>query len=67
VLPPTADGDILVIHDTGARGHAMGFTYNGKLRPKLLLLRSDGGVGLVRNEESLEDYFATLSFEPNVL
>lgn len=25
-------GDLLVIHDTGAHGHCMGFNYNGKLR-----------------------------------
>ena len=39
---PIADGDLLVIHDTGAHGHAMGFQYNGRLRPKELLLRRDG-------------------------
>lgn len=40
-LLPVADGDLLVIHDTGAHGHAMGFNYNGKLRPQELLLRPD--------------------------
>ena len=40
-LPKVEIGDILVIHDTGAHGHAMGFNYNGKLRSAELLLQSD--------------------------
>ena len=59
-------GDLLIIHDTGAHGHAMGFNYNGRLRPKELLLRADGSVQLIRREERLDDYFATLHFEPQV-
>jgi len=66
-LPKTEDGDILLIHDTGAHGSAMGFNYNGKLRPKELLLRKDGSVELIRREERLDDYFATLDFEPDQL
>ena len=66
-LPPIADGDLLIIQDTGAHGHAMGFNYNGKLRPQELLLRADGSVTLIRRAETLEDYFATLSFEPKIL
>ena len=61
-LPRVEDGDILCIHDTGAHGHAMGFNYNGKLKPKELLLRSDGSVELIRRAETLEDYFSTLNF-----
>ncbi len=66
-LPPTVEGDILIIHDTGAHGHAMGFNYNGHLRPKELLLREDAGVELIRREETMADYFATLNFEPVLL
>ena len=66
-LPPIAEGDRVVIHDTGAHGHAMGFNYNGKLRPKELLLKLDGTVELIRREERLEDYFASLSFTPDAL
>ncbi len=66
-LPPIVDGDILVIHDSGAHGHAMGFNYNGKLRPKELLLGSDGAVQLIRREETPRDYFATLEFSPDIL
>ena len=52
-LPKIEDGDILVIQDTGAHGSAMGFNYNGNLRPKELLFccrrdrrtHSPGGTG----------------------
>ncbi|MBU1196457.1 MAG: diaminopimelate decarboxylase [Proteobacteria bacterium] len=63
-LPQTREGDILVIHDTGAHGHAMGFNYNGHLRPKELLLKEDSSVELIRRAETMEDYFATLNFAP---
>jgi len=65
-MPKIDEGDILVIHDTGAHGHAMGFQYNAKLRPKELLLRADGSVQLIRREETLDDYFATLKFDDDV-
>jgi diaminopimelate decarboxylase len=42
----------------------MGFNYNGRLRPKELLLREDGTVVLIRREETEEDHFATLRYEP---
>ena len=66
-LPPISEGDILIVHDTGAHGHAMGFNYNGKLRPQELLLRTDGRVELIRRAEKVEDYFATLTFQPKVM
>lgn len=62
-LPKVESGDIVVIHDTGAHGHAMGFNYNGKLRSAELLLRENGEVKLIRRAETLNDYFATLNFE----
>ena len=61
-LPEMESGDIVVIHDTGAHGHAMGFNYNGKLKSAELLLREDGEVVMIRRAETLEDYFATLDF-----
>ena len=67
LLPDIVDGDILMIQDTGAHGHAMGFNYNGRLRPKELLLRSDGSVELIRREETVEDHFATLKFEKDAI
>ncbi|MBN2035866.1 MAG: diaminopimelate decarboxylase [Chitinispirillaceae bacterium] len=61
-LPAVEEGDIVVIHDTGAHGHAMGFNYNGKLRSAELLLRENGDVLQIRRAETVEDYFATLDF-----
>ena len=61
-LPKIDIGDIVVIHDTGAHGHAMGFNYNGKLRSAELLLRPDGTVKLIRRAETIDDYFSTLDF-----
>ena len=61
-LPQVREGDILVIYDTGAHGHAMGFNYNGKLRSAELLLREDGSVVQIRRAETVDDYFATLDF-----
>lgn len=61
-LPEIEVGDVLVIHDTGAHGWAMGFNYNGKLRSAELLLREDGSVKLIRRAETVDDYFATLDF-----
>jgi len=61
-LPEIEIGDILVIHDAGAHGHAMGFNYNGKLRSAELLLRENGEVVQIRRAETVDDYFATLDF-----
>ncbi len=61
-LPQVETGDIVVIHDTGAHGYAMGFNYNGKLRSAELLLREDGTVIEIRRAETVEDYFATIDF-----
>ncbi|SDG67008.1 diaminopimelate decarboxylase [Desulfosporosinus hippei] len=61
-LPRMDVDDIVVIHDAGAHGHAMGFNYNGKLRSAELLLKEDGSVELIRRAETLEDLFATLDF-----
>lgn len=60
-LPKIDMGDRIVIHDTGAHGHSMGFNYNGKLRSAELLLREDGSVEMIRRGETLDDYFATLT------
>ena len=65
-LPAITDGDLLVIQDTGAHGLAMGFNYNGQLRPKELLLSQDRTVSLIRRAETLADYFATLHYKKDV-
>ncbi len=61
-IPEVAPGDLVVLHDAGAHGHAMGFQYNGKLRSAELLLEEDGSVREIRRAETLKDYFATLDF-----
>ncbi len=61
-LPRIDAGDFLVIHDTGAHGHSMGYNYNGKLRSAEILYTEDGGTKLIRRAETPEDYFATLDF-----
>ena len=60
MLPEIENGDILVIHDTGAHGYAMGYNYNGKLKCAELLLKENGSVELIRRAETPKDYFATL-------
>lgn len=62
-LPAVVEGDLLVIHDSGAHGLAWGHNYNGRLRPKELLLDADGTVRLIRRAEDEDDYLATLSFD----
>ncbi len=59
-LQRTEPGDLLVIHDTGAHGFAMGYNYNGKLRSAEVLLKPDGSAELIRRAETPQDYFSTL-------
>jgi diaminopimelate decarboxylase len=57
---PDGKGDLVVIHDAGAHGRAMGFNYNGKLRCGEVLLRRDRSTVMIRRPETADDYFATL-------
>ena len=59
-LPKIDRGDLLVIHDTGAHGFAMGYNYNGKLKSAEILLQEDGSTRMIRRAETPEDYFATV-------
>jgi diaminopimelate decarboxylase len=61
-LPEIEPDDIIVIHDTGAHGYAMGFNYNGKLRSAELMLKTDGSIELIRRAETIDDYFSTMIF-----
>ncbi|MEG2213871.1 MAG: diaminopimelate decarboxylase, partial [Clostridiales bacterium] len=61
-LPEIVPGDLVVLHDTGAHGQAMGFNYNGKLRSQEILLAENGTSRQIRRAETLADYFATLDF-----
>ena len=58
MLPKIDMGDLLVIHDTGAHGFAMGYNYNGKLKSAEVLLKEDGSTQLIRRAEEPKDYFA---------
>jgi len=62
-LPELETGDLVVIHDTGAHGHAMGFNYNGKLKSAEILLKEDGSTKMIRRAETIDDYFATLDLD----
>lgn len=59
-LPEVALGDLMVIHDTGAHGYAMGYQYNGRLRSAEVLYTAEGEYRLIRRAETPQDYFATL-------
>lgn len=59
-LPLSKNGDLLVIHDTGAHGHAMGFNYNGMLRNGEFLYTTSGEVKQIRRNENFEDYTNTI-------
>jgi diaminopimelate decarboxylase len=63
MLPELKPDDIVVIHDAGAHGYAMGFNYNGKLRSAEFLLKEDGSINLIRRAETKKDLFATFDFE----
>lgn len=60
MLPEIEKGNLLIIHDTGAHGFSMGYSYNGKLKSAELLLKEDGSVQMIRRAETAKDYFATL-------
>lgn len=60
-LPVIRAGDIIVIHDAGAHGHAMGFNYNGKLRCAEFLMHPDKSFKMIRRAETIDDVFRTLA------
>lgn len=64
MLPELQRGDLVIIHDTGAHGHSMGFNYNGKLRHAEYLLRKDGSIARIRRAETVDDYLRTQLDEP---
>ena len=61
-LPKIDMGDLIVIHDTGAHGHSMGYNYNGRLRHQEIMVHEDGSIQQIRRNETLKDLFATLDF-----
>lgn len=59
-LPAVELGDYIAIHDAGAHGHSMGYTYNAKLRPAEFMLCENGELKMIRRAQTMNDYFATL-------
>ena len=64
MLPKIDMGDLLVIHDAGAHGFAMGYNYNGKLKSAEILLHENGSFEMIRRAETPRDYFATFDCFP---
>lgn len=64
MMPKIDMGDLLIIHDTGAHGFAMGYNYNGKLKSAEVLLKEDGSYQVIRRAETARDYFATFDCFP---
>jgi len=63
----TKEGDLVVVHCTGAHGWAMCFQYNGRLRIQELARYPDETVRRIRRAERVEDLFPTLRFKPKKL
>lgn len=63
LLPELSEGDVLIVHDAGAHGHAMGFSYNGKLRCAEYLYTGSGTVRLIRRRQTPQDLFQTLVWD----
>lgn len=57
-LPACEPGELLVIEDAGAYGHAMASNYNSRPRPAEVLV-NDGTVRLIRRRETIEDLWST--------
>ena len=62
-LPKIDMGDLLVIHDTGAHGFAMGYNYNGKLKSAEILLK-EGFIKAydIKEEGSFSTIVITLKY-----
>jgi len=62
-LPEIEEDDILVIHDAGAHGHAMGFNYNGLTRSAEVLLNADRSTKLIRRAETTDQILQNVIWE----
>jgi len=62
-LPEIEAEDILVIHDTGAHGHAMGFNYNGLARSAEVLFNIDRSAKLIRKAETTDQILQNIVWE----
>ncbi|MDR0889176.1 MAG: diaminopimelate decarboxylase [Oscillospiraceae bacterium] len=55
LLPPCKRGSVLVVHDVGAYGHAMGYQYCMMPRCAEYLLQADGASSCIRLAQTLND------------
>jgi diaminopimelate decarboxylase/decarboxylase len=60
-------GDLVYIQDAGAHCHAMGFNYNGRLRPAELMFTETDEIVEIRRAETYDDYIATIQWNPKVI
>lgn len=58
MLPKAKVGDTICVLDTGAYGFTMSSSYNNRLRPAEVLIRSNGEVVLLRERETFESLVA---------
>jgi diaminopimelate decarboxylase len=63
-LPEIEPGDVMVLHNAGAHGYAMGFQYNARLRSAELLVRPGGSIEQIRRAETTDDYLSTIERWP---
>lgn len=61
ILPQVEVGDLLIIHNTGAHSHSMGFQYNGRLRAPEVLVQQCTPT-LIRRRETIDDYLRTVMY-----
>ncbi len=54
-MPVAKENDIIVALDAGAYGYSMCSTYNNRLRPAEVLIKSTGEDVLIRRRETLDD------------
>lgn len=57
-MPKTESGDLLVVHDSGAHGSAMGFNYNGLYHAPEVVIRPSGEVELIRRKQTFDQLTA---------
>jgi len=57
-LNEVREGDVLVLHNTGAYGYSMSSNYNSRYRPAEVLIHN-GKAKLIRRRENLDDLLST--------
>lgn len=60
-IPEIKKGDVLGFLDAGAYCYSMASSYNQRVRPAELLIRSDGSLQLIRRRENIADLMALIT------